>query len=39
LAVSAAVICHYAIEQPFLALRFQHGKDQQLDVRSRLCVE
>jgi len=39
LAISAALVCHYAIEKPFLGLRVHQEKDQPVVLRSRLCVE
>jgi peptidoglycan/LPS O-acetylase OafA/YrhL len=39
LAVCAAVICHYAIERPFLALRLRRACDRPREMRTRLCVE
>jgi peptidoglycan/LPS O-acetylase OafA/YrhL len=39
LAISAAVICHYAIERPFLDLRVRRVRSRQLEMRPRLCAE
>jgi peptidoglycan/LPS O-acetylase OafA/YrhL len=39
LAVCVAVICHHAIERPFLALRLRRDSNRQVKIRTRLCME